>query len=46
MNIKRQKALLTATAIIVLTCLTVQGTKAAASKKQPNVILILADDKY
>jgi N-acetylgalactosamine-6-sulfatase len=44
MNINRRKFLLTATASTVLPCLPVRGAQRAASKKQPNVILILADD--
>ena len=43
MNINLQK-LLPVTACLVSACLSVQGAQATASKNQPNVILILADD--
>jgi hypothetical protein len=38
--------ILVAAAQPVSACLSVQGAQATASKNQPNVILILADDKY
>lgn len=44
MNFKQSNGLTAAIAGALLACLTVQGAQSAASKKPPNVILILADD--